>query len=220
MLPRRIATSVGAIMTSTATGSNRSSSLLQRRHDQLCLEVERVALRLFAQRGYHDVTVDEIAAASGISARTFFRHFATKEEVLVGELRRRIDRAAAYIATRPSDEPAVVTVRRAILSEIGKGDAEGIGDWARIVWSDPVLYARVSGIAAAQRSVITELLATRMGVDASTDVRPGVIAASMLAAAEHAYRIWLQGDRDSSLRSVTEQALNLVEQGIGSTPGF
>ena len=84
-----------------------------------------------------------------------------------------------------------------------------------------MLFARVSGIATGQRRVITELLATRLGVDPKTDMRPGVIAAAMLAAAEHAFILWVDGASDESLSIVTERALAFVERGLrdnGSAP--
>lgn len=57
--------------------------LRARRREQTRREVGEVALRLFAERGYDDVTVAEIAEAAGISRRTFFTHFASKDEVLL-----------------------------------------------------------------------------------------------------------------------------------------
>jgi AcrR family transcriptional regulator len=203
-----------AMMTITATDGTQPLTLLQRRHDQLCLDVEHAALGLFARHGYNAVTVDDIAAVAGISARTFYRHFPTKEEVLVGELRRRIDSVAAYIVARPANESAVATLRHAILLQVKEADRETFGDWVRVISSEPSLFARVSGIAAVQRRNITGLLAARLGVDPATDLRPGVIAASMLAAAEHAFTLWFEGAGRDSLPTATERALAFVEQGL------
>ena len=50
----------------------------QRTHDAL----HSAAMRLFAERGYEATSVDDIAAAAGVSVRTFFRYFGTKEDVL------------------------------------------------------------------------------------------------------------------------------------------
>lgn len=59
--------------------------LRSRRRLELQSHVQRVALRLFAERGFERTTVDDIAEEAGISQRTFFRHFATKEDTVLFE---------------------------------------------------------------------------------------------------------------------------------------
>ncbi|MCQ0020665.1 TetR family transcriptional regulator [Actinomadura madurae] len=50
-------------------------------------ELERVALRLFAERGFEETTVDDIASAAGIGRRTFFRYYGSKNDVVWGTSR-------------------------------------------------------------------------------------------------------------------------------------
>ena len=44
--------------------------------------LERAAIELFAQQGYDDTTVEQIAAGAGLNRSTFFRHFGDKREIL------------------------------------------------------------------------------------------------------------------------------------------
>ncbi len=83
--------------------------------------LEDAALRRFADDGYDETSVEEIAADAGVSARTFFRYFATKDEVLEmgreerqGELRSRIRGLAA------TDLPDLAVVRAALV-ELARG---------------------------------------------------------------------------------------------------
>jgi AcrR family transcriptional regulator len=63
------------------------NDLRARRRKELRAHVEHVAVGLFQERGYESVTVDDIAAAAGVSKRTLFRHFASKDEIVLGRAR-------------------------------------------------------------------------------------------------------------------------------------
>jgi len=200
----------------TVTTDGTAPTLRQRRSEQLRSEIERAALRVFAQRGYSAVTVDDIATEAGISIRTFFRYFPAKDEVLVAELRRSIDRIAAELAARPAEESPVEALRHALLAQIADVgmDREVSGDWLQTVAENPELLAKAWAMASAHRLAVTDLLAARLGVDAATDLRPGVITSTMFAAAEYASRVWLAGGADGSLQETTAQALAFVEGGL------
>ena len=66
-----------------------------------------VALRLFVERGFSETTADEIAAAAGVSRRTFFLHFASKDEVLLGHIAAELGMLRAELEVASADlEPA------------------------------------------------------------------------------------------------------------------
>ncbi len=89
-----------------------NESLRERTRRAVRNELIDAARGLFAQHGYEAVTVDEIAAAAGMSKRSFFRYFDNKEALVLGKYDRQGERFAEALAARPLDETAWVALRR------------------------------------------------------------------------------------------------------------
>lgn len=81
-------------------------SLTERRKAETQLEIARTAATLFAERGAA-VTADEIARASGVALRTFYRYFRTKEEAVVPLLANGVREWLDDLATPPADAEAL-----------------------------------------------------------------------------------------------------------------
>jgi AcrR family transcriptional regulator len=77
--------------------------------------IEAAALELFAEQGFANTTVEQIAEAADIATRTFFRHFPSKDAVLFGDPTREADRMREVLATRPTDEHPMRSVAAALL---------------------------------------------------------------------------------------------------------
>ncbi|HEU5127625.1 MAG TPA: helix-turn-helix domain-containing protein [Glycomyces sp.] len=92
-----------------ATGGNLREASRRAVRTQLAA----TAQSLFIAKGFEETTVDEIAAAAGISQRSFFRYFASKDDVILDNLDRLSDELAAAVAARPADEPEWDSLRRA-----------------------------------------------------------------------------------------------------------
>ncbi len=69
-------------------------------------------MKLFLRQGYDATTVEQIAAAVGISARSFFRYFGSKDGVILSKFDDTGDRLAEALRARPSDEPVWDSLRR------------------------------------------------------------------------------------------------------------
>lgn len=108
--------------------------------------LSEAAQELFVAQGYEATTVDQIAAAAGISQRTFFRYFASKEDVVIGRYEMHIDDLVAALSSRPLDEPVWESLRRTF--DVGVeyyADAhrlERAAAMLRIITSSPTLHAR------------------------------------------------------------------------------
>jgi AcrR family transcriptional regulator len=86
-------------------------SLRERTRRAVQGELIEVGQRLFVERGFEATTVDEIATAAGMSKRSFFRYFATKEELVLSKYERTGDDLAAALRSRPADEPLWTSLR-------------------------------------------------------------------------------------------------------------
>ena len=92
--------------------------LRMKRSEMMLSELEAVALRLFEQRGFADVTVEDIASEAKVSPRTFYRYFPAKEDVLQLRIERRTEAMRVALSARPEDEPPLQLSERARLREL------------------------------------------------------------------------------------------------------
>ena len=81
------------------------AGLRERMRRTVLNEIAEVALKLFTERGYETVTIDDIATAAGLSRRSVFRYFSTKEDIVVGKFDFVADDMLAELRARPAGEP-------------------------------------------------------------------------------------------------------------------
>src|SRR5205823_1982312 len=117
--------------TQTRTRRSRAGARLDRRTSaaraqgrETRAELLSAALRVFAQRGYRQASVDEIAAEAGYSKGALYWHFSSKEELLVALLDERIDapmrRLVALLESAPPDRDMAVEATRGFARQLGE----------------------------------------------------------------------------------------------------
>lgn len=190
------------------SGTGAPESLRQRKRARTRAALIAAALELFERQGYEATTIDEIAAAADVSPRTFFRYFATKEEVALGEdLGHEL---VALIAARPPEEPMLESVRRVIsdgLSLISADDREALLARLRIVYRTPSLRARRWEFQLEMGRISGALLAERRGLRPD-DLGSRVTAAAAFTAIEVAMDHWQQHDGQEDLVAVLDAAID------------
>lgn len=145
------------------------------------------AFRLFAAKGFEATTVEEIADAVDVSSRTFFRYFASKEDVALTFQDEQQAALFAAVRARPADEPIITAMRRAAVSVANACELGELGfDPARfacmqeLMSSSPTLLAGSLEHTQKKREALVRLIADRMGVDPETDLRPHVVTAATI----------------------------------------
>ena len=187
-------------------------SLRDRQRAQVRSDIRRAAFRLFAAHGFDNVTTEQIAAAAGVSPSTFFRHVATKEELLLDEVRRGGAAIASLLEQRPAAESPDVALARAIEDRIGAFQDSGIEHWRAAILAAPGLLEKVSVIDPEDKARLVKLTAARMRTDSEHDSRPALLVHLAFAAADFAFQQWIRtfDDNPPPLQTLVAEALQAV----------
>jgi AcrR family transcriptional regulator len=134
------------------------------------------ALRLGAEQGLQNVTVEDIAETADVSVRTFYDHFPSKEDAVVGFAPDRVGRLREALTSRPLGEAPLVALKAA-LCELLAEKSDELPLRMEIVRTDPALLSRMFISFAAYERVMVEVIASRTGTDPDRDLYPALTAA-------------------------------------------
>jgi AcrR family transcriptional regulator len=187
-------TSPEAALTPDGDGPGRRQRKKQRTREALI----EAAMELFAARGYDHTTVREITDAVDVSERTFFRYFASKEDLVLSFVGDGQAAFAAALAARPAEEDPLTAARSAFHISLRQvpGGAEALPTYLsamQMIDATPALLAAYLRFVHDNDDEIIAVLARREGVDPATDRRPRVLAAVIGALVFLANRDWQAG---------------------------
>jgi TetR/AcrR family transcriptional regulator, regulator of mycofactocin system len=164
-----------------------------RRRNVLLARYEQIAWQLFAQRGFREVTVDEIAEAAGVSARTLFRYFPTKEEFLLGFTRRGLQTLVDLIAELEPGPDPVRSVWQLIRSYSVQEpqDVRLLTLWRRAAADVPEIHSRVRGERVhALTDAVTDYCTKSKGASGSDDPEPRLLAGVVVGVEMAVIELW------------------------------
>jgi AcrR family transcriptional regulator len=193
-----------------------SQELRAKRWEMMMSELEAVALRLFDQRGFANVTVDDIASEAHISVRTFYRYFAAKEDVLQLRIDRRSQVLRVALSARPDDEPPLRSLRVVLDEEFAAVDPALLRRWIAVIADTPnVMKGVVGAIQLRIQPVIAEFFGSRLGLPSDALV-PTMLAAAALGVIQAAHTHWFIHGGD--LATTMSESLAVLERGISTDP--
>lgn len=161
-------------------------------------EISHTGLRLFIDRGFDRVTVDEISAACGIGRRTFFRYFPSKNDLPWGQFDQMLEELRAHFRVMDANVPLADALRVAIVAFNHVPDHELAFHRQRmeLLLNVPTLVAHSTLRYAAWRQVVADFVAERTG-DLPTDHTPQTLGWICLGISLAAYEQWLREDGTS-----------------------
>jgi mycofactocin system transcriptional regulator len=177
-------------------------------------ELEVIALRLFTRKGFDATTIEQIAAAAGVSKRTFFRYFSSKADVLWSEFDREVEHIRAELAGIPPAVPMMRAIRRAVVAanHYGPGDVPELRLRMNLIGSVPALMSSAALHYGAWEQAISDFAAARLGQPPDS-LYPLAIGRATLAACRAAYDCW-SARADADLTFYLDATLTALDAGF------
>lgn len=172
--------------------------------------IQNEARNLIEDRGFDGASIDDIVSAAGVSVRTFYRYFDSKEEVALSWLDDPAPVLRARLLSRPLDEHIWVSLRRAmdVFTEVSGEQLREIHLAAKLA-RESVSFARGLTVRwALWEELFADAIAEHLGLKPESDARPKFYAALSIAALRSA--AWQSEDFHSNLRYDLDTVFNLM----------
>jgi len=198
----------------------------QRKRQETRRRLVEAASKLYSERGFDAVTIDEIAALAGVARRTFFRYFDVKEESAFPFNEARIELMKRAFLNRAGGRPATIVDIRAVFSEMSQefmAHAETAAENRKIIEKSAALVRFDLSINLDWERVIAHGIDGTLALQDQESVPPTSYAAELAAGAIigallPAFRAWYAGDVKGDLKILGLEALDLIENGMGHGP--
>jgi AcrR family transcriptional regulator len=153
----------------------------------------QAAFELFASNGYEHTAIREITDAADVSERTFFRYFASREDLVLSFIRDEMHEFALALAARPAQEEPFTAMRNAYRDSVRR--QADLLPVLQLIDASPDLKAAQLRDFHEHGEEIIDVIAEREGVDPATDRRPRVLAAIFGGLVYLGNQNWQAGDK-------------------------
>lgn len=189
-------------------------SLRERNKARARSEIADAALRLFAERGFEGVTVDEIVISAGVSRRTFFRYFETKEDCLLADYPELHIRLAETLAAgEPQEALEAIRIGLHRMADWYVERSEAVLERSKVIRDAMHLAARNLEFLSQWERTIACALAGPLGEEPG-GLKARTAAAAVVGAFRAALTQWVRSSCSEDLHELTDRALDLVGHGI------
>jgi AcrR family transcriptional regulator len=191
----------------------------ERRKAQTRVAMAEAAVRLFGEQGYEATTVDDIARAARCSPRTFFRYFATKEDVLFLNMSDLQDDFRKFLAERIPGLTCWEQIHLGInmaIRQIAEPSPE-VREFSIRSWiSEPAVSARFHALVAQMETTMVEALAAERGVDPDADLFVQLAARAATAIYTASFHLHVHTGRE--LGALVDSGFAIADKSFADIP--
>jgi AcrR family transcriptional regulator len=187
--------------------------LVNRRAAQTRTEIVDAAMAVFTQHGFDAASMDDVARRAGVSRRTIYRYFATKDDLVFEVPRQWLEVLNQVLETRTTGESTRDLCRRALIevARFIQDDAASVLAAFAVLTSSPSLLARHGRSDAQWTTRYLELIGPDVA-DAPNGSLIATTAAMSLVAAQNALiAVWATGQPDSDITEMTNIVLDQID---------
>jgi AcrR family transcriptional regulator len=197
--------------------------LRERKKSETRSALSWAAIRLTVERGADNVLVEDIAAAAGVSPRTFNNYFSSKGEAIAARHLDRCLKTAQDLRDRPAEEPLWEALTHAVLAQLEPGpevtgqprpDRDKWVAGLRLMVQAPSLQAEMLRAGAVAEAEVAAAVADRTGTDVDRDMYPRLVAAAAMAVTNVAQQQYIRGDANGDMGVLLTEALAQLAAGL------
>ncbi len=190
-----------------------AEGLRQRKHRETRAALSLAATRLFVQRGFGNVTVDDIAAAANVSPRTFRNYFSNKAEAVAAGHLERMLRIADEFRARPAGEPLWAAIANSATAQFENpattsaitSNAKRWSERLRVLFAEPAIHGEVLRANEAARIELAKAVAERTGTP-ENDLSAHITAAVAISVINLVSERWFSDGPTGSIIPMLRQA--------------
>jgi AcrR family transcriptional regulator len=189
------------------------SGLRERKRAETHARIQAEAIHLFLERGFETTTLDDIAEAAGVSRRSLFHYFESKEEIVLSSRTDFPRIIAEAIGQRPPGEPLLEMVENALIDTATRYGSTQTRDLSRMIRDTPTLSAGEQAKYEHVERALAKALADRKDLP-EIDTECRVTAATAIGILKLAVEAWIAGD-DSSPEEYFRAAFDALRRIAG-----
>ena len=185
----------------------------ERKKSETHQSIRVAALRLCAERELNEVTVEDIADEADVAVRTFYAHYPSKEDAIVGFDGSRVEQLRLALLERPLDEAPLESLRIVL----GRFHDESRDEWPlrmRVLQKNPVLVPRMFASFTVFERAMIDAVAARTDTNATSDLYPALVTAVASAAFRASIGVWRASGDQRSFSEILENAFDHVGRGL------